>query len=300
MAIDDPTAIPETPDQIEEYVTAAGQAFDTGDSDRAFTLYWAVIQSDRSGDHRDLILYRMALIEMGRGNPEEAYRLAHSSHHPGAADLVRSADNATPDQAVDPNRVPATAEEAHDYTVQADHAVQTGDLATALALYGMIVQCTDLSPNGKASAEVAYAELLHRSGRDEEARQWVEAAVGLAEGDYATRARSLIATLGGPHVTDDNPYDTEGSRALLAGIEFFQSGVSDMARAELTTALNSDTSTAQDKGRAAYYLGSMDHHAGHFATARDLLHQAQRDAPAPEQAWAADMLTWEWQESAQP
>lgn len=300
MAIPDPTAIPESDEQVEEYLTAAGQAFDTGDSDRAFTLYWSAYQSERTGSHKGLVLYRMALIEMGRGNPDEAYRMAFLSDHPGAADLLRSADNATPDQAVDPNRIPATAEEALDYIRQADHAAETGDNATALALYSMIVQCPDLSPTGRANSQVAYADLLHRMNRDAEARQWLEAGISLADGDQLTRARALLAELGGAHVTDDNPYETEGSRALLAGIQFFQSGVGDMARTELTTALTIDSSTDQDKGRAAYYLGVLDHQERHFGTARDHLHHAQRDAPDPEKTWATDMLGWEWQEEPRP
>lgn len=300
MAIPDPTAIPESDEQVEEYLAAAEQAFDTGDSERAFTLYWAAYQSERTGSQKGLVLYRMALIEMGRGNHDEAYRLAFLSDHPSAVDLRRSADNATPDQAVDPHRIPATAEEALDYIRQGDHAVETGDNATALALYSMIVQCPDLSPNGRANSQVVYAEVLHRMNRDDEARQWLEAGISLADGDHATRARTLLTELGGAHVTDDNPYETEGSRAMIAGIEFFQSGVRDMARVELTTALTIDSSTSEDKGRAAYYLGVLDHQERHFATARDHLHHAQRDAPEPEKGWATDMLSWEWQEETQP
>ena len=297
MTIEDPTAIPENDDQFKEYLEAAGQAFEHDDNDRARTLYHALSQSHYDGPDFPLVAYRLAVIHLAAGETDDAYRWARQSTHPGAADLLRSIDNATPDEPVDPNRVPETFEEATSYVVQAQHAFDTGDLATAEALYGVLVQCTALPPGGLGHCQIRYGAILIQQGRNDDARAWIESGLPVADATYAAEARRLLQQIG-IHVSDGgNPYETEGSKHLVDGITAFERGDGAAAQQELLAAYQSDSSTSEDRARAAYYLGSMAVAAHDYDTARTYLDEAAASAPATEQAWAAQLLASRWQEA---
>lgn len=297
MTIEDPTAIPETAEACDEYVAEADVAWQAENPELAQKLYMALFSASYDGSARDLMSYRLALIFTNQGNTSEAYRFAQLSHHPGAADLLRSIDNATPDLAVDPNRVPETSEEAQSYWSQAVAALDSNDNATAAALFEVLANCEAISISARGIAHIKLGTVLHRQGHDDAARKWAEAGLPLVvSGDGAEEARTLLRTLG-VQVVDDNPYETEGSLALIAGIEAYERGESAAARASLETALASTSSTSEDKGRAAYYLGAIAYYDHDFAVARTHLHQARTDAPAAERAWAAEMLEWRWQET---
>jgi hypothetical protein len=118
----------------------------------------------------------------------------------------------------------------------------------------------------------------------------------VADEFFANEARTLLKQMG-VVVDDGNPYETEGSKHLLDGIAAFERGDGATAQQELLAAYQSDTSTAEDKGRAAYYLGSMAFAAHDYDTARTYLHQAASDGPSAEQQWASDLLASRWQEA---
>jgi hypothetical protein len=80
MTIADPRAIPETEHDAHEYVTEADQAWDSGDSERAYALYHAVFQSHFAARHqRSVAAYRCGLTKLNEGDTEMAHEFLNAS-----------------------------------------------------------------------------------------------------------------------------------------------------------------------------------------------------------------------------
>jgi hypothetical protein len=297
MAIDDPTAIPETAEAVVEYLKEADEAFQREDNDAARPLYYSALQSAQlSATDNSRVNHRLALIHLAAGETEEAFRFAHASREPGRDDILRALDGATADAAVDPSEIPQTFEEMERYWNAALAARNNSDQSTEEALLRAVASSPAASPGDVAHASVRVAQLAQAAGRTDEAHAWADSALANASGDDdRSAALAVLQATGGP-APDSNPYETAGSRQLMAGLAAWEAGDQATARTAFDAVLAATDVTSGDQGRAAFYLGSMAYHAKDFDTARTHLHRARDNADDPEKAWAIEMLEWRWQE----
>jgi tetratricopeptide (TPR) repeat protein len=298
MAIDDPTAIPQSPEQRTEYMQEADRLWHDNRTEEAHTLYRAVFASISGTAESSLAAHRLALYLQTTGDIDGALGFLESSNEPGKDDLVVALRAQMPDQAVDPSSPPQTMEACERYLDSISDALERGDWTTVDALV-LAFQDTpvDVGVGRHAVAQAARGRALVHLGRNDEARTALEYAVANTNSTIVvTQAREALQQIG-VHVDDgDNPYQTADSELLLAGIAAFEQGDEFVAMTELQSVVDSTDAGATDKGRAHFYLGSMAYHGKKFDEARTHLHAAQNDAPDPEKGWAADMLSWRWQE----
>ena len=299
MAIDDPTAIPQTADQITEYMHEADRLWNDSRTAEAYTLYRSVIAGISNTPESSIASYRVALYLQSAGDIDGALNFAEITNEPGKNDLQIALRAAMPDQAVDPSNPPQTAEACERYLESIDNAFERGDWTTVEALCLAYQQTSvDVGIGRHAVCQTYRGVALVHLGRNDEARPVLEYVLANSNSvQRLTQARAALQQIG-VHVDDGgNPYQTDDSQLLLAGIAAFESGDQVAAMAELQLVVDSNDAGPTDKGRAHFYLGSMAYHNKRFDEARTHLHTAQTDAPDPEKAWAIDMLSWRWQET---
>ncbi len=298
MAIDDPTAIPQSPEQRTEYMQEADRLWNDNRTEEAHTLYRSVFGSISGTPETSLSAHRLALYLQSIGDTDGALGFLESSNEPGKHDLEIALRAAMPDQAVDPSNPPQTTEACERYLESINDAFDRSDWTTVEALV-LAYQDTpvDVGIGRHAVAQTYRGVALVHLGRNDEARPVLEYV--LANSNSPTRlkqARDALLQIGVQVDDGGNPYQTDDSELLLAGIAAFEHGDELVAMTELQSVVDSDAAGATDKGRAHFYLGSMAYHNRKFEEARTHLHAAQQDAPDPERGWAADMLSWRWQE----
>ena len=297
MAIEDPTAIPQTIEQITEYMKEADTLWNDSRTEEAHVLYRSVFNSTQ-GPEGSLAGYRLALYLQSVGDLDGALNFVTYTNEPGTRDLEIALRAAMPDQPVDPSEVPETAEACERYMQSITSAFERSDWTTVDALVQAYQQTTvDIGIGRHAAAQLWRGLSLVHLGRNDEARPVLEYVLAnSASEDYLAKAHDAMQQIG-IHVDDGgNPYETEDSKHLLDGIAAFERGDESTAITELTTVVNSNEAGASDKGRAHFYLGSMAYHSHLLEEARGHLHTAEADAPDPEKGWAIDMLSWRWQE----
>ena len=298
MAIDDPTAIPQTDEQITEYMHEADRLWTDGRTEEAHTLYRSVVGSRSGTPEFSLAAYRLALYLQTTGDIDGALNFLELTHEPGKQDLEVALRAQMPDQAVDPSNPPTTTEACERYLDSINDAFERSDWTTVDALV-LAYQATpvDIGIGRHAVAQMYRGVALVHLGRNDEARPALEYVLANSNSEtYVKQAREALLQIG-VHVDDGgNPYQTDDSELLLAGIAAFEQGDELVAMTELQSVVDSDAAGATDKGRAHFYLGSMAYHSRKFDEARTHLHTAQADAPDPERGWATDMLAWRWQE----
>ena len=297
MAIDDPTAIPQTPEQITEYMHEADRLWNDSRTEEAHVLYRSVYNGT-TGPESSLAGYRLALYLQTIGDIDGALSFVEGSKEPGTHDLEIALRAAMPDQAVDPSEVPQTAEACDHYEHSTIDAFGRSDWTTVEALCLAYQQTSvDVGIGRHAGNQMYRGIALMHLGRNDEARPALEYAIANSASDITVaKARKALQQIG-VHVQDgDNPYQTDDSEMLLAGIAAFEQGDSLVAMTALQSVVDSDSAGATDKGRAHFYLGSIAYHGHRFDEARTHLHTAEADAPDPEKGWATDMLSWRWQE----
>ena len=298
MAIDDPTAIPQTDEQRTQYMYEADRLWDDSRTEEAHTLYRSVFSSISNTPEASLAAHRLALYSQSIGDVDGALGFLESSNEPGKHDLEIALRAAMPDQAVDPSNPPQTTEACERYLESIHDAFDRSDWTTVEALV-LAYQDTpvDVGIGRHAVAQTYRGVALVHLGRNDEARPVLEYV--LANSNSETRlkqAREALQQIG-VHVDDGgNPYQTDDSELLLAGIAAFEQGDELVAMTELQAVVDSDAAGETDKGRAHFYLGSLAYHSRKFDDARAHLHTAETDAPDPERGWAVDMLAWRWQE----
>jgi tetratricopeptide (TPR) repeat protein len=298
MAIDDPTAIPQGADQITEYMHEADRLWNDTRTEEAYTLYRSVNASASGTAESSLAAFRVALYLQSIGDIDGALDALEITHEPGKHDLEIALRAAMPDQAVDPSSPPQTAEACERYLESIDSAFDRSDWTTVDALCLAYQQTpVDVGIGRHAVCQTYRGVALVHLGRNDEARPVLEYVLANSNSEQRlTQARAALQQIG-IHVDDGgNPYQTDDSELLLAGIAAFESGDQLAAMSELQLVVDSDAAGATDKGRAHFYLGSMAYHNNKFDEARTHLHTAEADAPDPEKGWATDMLSWRWQE----
>jgi tetratricopeptide (TPR) repeat protein len=298
MAIDDPTAIPQSPEQITEYMQAADRLWNDSRTEEAHVLYRSVFAAVSNTPEASLASYRLALYLQTTGDIDGALLFLAGSDEPGKHDLEVALRAQMPDQVVDPSQPPETAEACERYMESITSAFERSDWTTVEALCGAYQQTTvDVGLGRHAVCQGYLGVALVHLGRNDEARTALEYVLANSRSDIQLKqARDALMQIG-VHVQDgDNPYQTDDSELLLAGIAAFESGDQLAAMSELQLVVDSDAAGATDKGRAHFYLGSMAYHSQRYDEARNHLHIAETDAPDPERGWAVDMLAWRWQE----
>lgn len=296
MAIPDVHAIPETADACTEYQTEADHAWDSGDTDHAWDVYRSLFEShaksDAQGSHA---AHRLALIAVNRGETDVAWNYAGYSHEPGVEDLKRSLDNATPnDPTPDPDVVPATMEQSDDWWTAGIAAKNAGDWDLMRRFFTSVSMSTCNPPNVIAKAEVLVGDALHEQGDVATARQWYEHALPNLDDPAAIEiARQRLMDVG---VVAHADHSSPAAQQVVDGVEAYELGDGARARTALEAALHLE-GPAEVKGRAHYYLGAMDYQEKKYADARNHVEAAATSAPDPERGWAADMLTWHYDES---
>jgi tetratricopeptide (TPR) repeat protein len=298
MAIDDPTALPQSNAQITEYMKEAEQFWNDNRTEEAHVLYRSVFNASE-GSEASLAGYRVALYLQTTGDIDGALNFVKYTHEPGTHDLEIALRAAMPDQAVDPSEPPQTAEACERYEQSILNAAERSDWTTVEALT-LAYQETqvDIGIGRHASNQLYRGLSLMHLGRNDEARPALEYALANSGGDnFVARAREALKQIG-VHVDDGgNPYETEDSKHLLAGIAAFEGGDEAKALSELHIVVNSGDAGPSDRARAHFYLGSMAYHKNSFQEARGHIETAASDAPDPEQGWAKEMLSWRWQEN---
>ena len=298
MAIDDPTAIPETVERIAEYMQEADRLWNDSRTEEAHVLYRSVFNCTLSNDSSSLAGYRLALYLQSIGDVDGALNFVAYTNEPGTRDLETALRAAMPDQPVDPSEVPATAEACERYLQSIVDAFGRSDWTTVESLVLAYQQTSvDVGVGRHATAQTYRGVALVHLGRNDEARPVLEYVLANSNNeDRLAEARAALKQIGIQIDDQGNPYETHDSQSLLIGIAAFESGDQSAATTNLQSVVDSSDAGAQDKGRAHFYLGSMAYHARRFDEARTHLHAAQTDAPSPEQEWAVDMLSWRWQE----
>jgi tetratricopeptide (TPR) repeat protein len=299
MAIADPTALPEGPEQLAEYMSEADRLWNDNRTDEAYTLYRSVRASTTDTTQASLAGYRMGLYLQTIGDIDGALLAIQYSNEPGTHDLEVALRASMPDQAVDPSEIPQTGEACERYMDSIIDAFERGDWTTVDALCLAYQQTSVEVGVGRHAVCQTYRGIaLTHLGRNDEAREALEYAVANGNSEhFLPLAREALQQIGVQVQDGGNPYQTADSQQLLAGIAAFESDDQQAAATALKSVVDSTTAGPIDKGRAHFYLGSMAYHAGRHDEARTHLHAAESDAPDPEQGWARDMLSWRWQEN---
>jgi tetratricopeptide (TPR) repeat protein len=298
MSIPDPHAVPESEQDVHEYVAEADHAWDSGDTVLAGELYWSIVNAHvATAAQHSHANYRAGMIAMQDGETDRALLALNASHEPGAAELAKSLINATHDDPTpSPNAVPQSQEQWAAWSAAAEAAARANDYELAMGLFMSAAQATDVaSPEQIGVAEVNTGVSASRLGHNDVALQWIELGLPKLSDDepIVATAREMIHRLGGAReaAADQSPAAVQ----LAAGIEAYENGDAHGARAALEAVLHTD---APDdvKGRAHYYLGTMEYQAHQYAAARDHIDAAVHAASEPERSWAEAALQWRWDE----
>jgi tetratricopeptide (TPR) repeat protein len=301
MAIDDPTAIPETTERVTEYMQEADRLWNDSRTEDAHTIYRSVFNCPLANRRESSLSgYRLALYLQTIGDIDGALGFVAYTDEPGTHDLEIALRAAMPDQPVDPSEIPQTMEACERYAQSIVNAMAQSDWTTVDALTLAYQQTSvDLGVGRHAINQTYRGVALMHLGNNDEARAALEYAIANSvDADRLAQAHAALQQIGIQVDDGGNPYETPDSQALLAGIAAFEGGDEAGAATQLQTVVDSSDAGASDKGRAHFYLGSMAYHAHRFDEARTHLHVAETDAPDPEKSWAVDMLSWRWQEES--
>ena len=299
MTIADVHAIPETADACVEYLTEADQAWNDGDEAHAWDVYRSLFESKVKTDAQEShVAHRLALIAINRRDPDSAWNYIAYSKEPGADEIRHSLDNATPnDPAVDPDTPPATVEQTDDWWTAGVKANHDNDWGLAARIWASIAASTCNPPNVIAKAEVQLGDAIHQLGDGGTARQWYEKALPNLDDQAAIDiARQKLLDVG-VHSTAD--HSSPAAEQVVIGVDAYQQGNAAPARTAFEAALHL-AGPDDVKGRAHYYLGAMDYQEKKYADARNHIEAAAQTASDPEKGWAADMLTWHYDERGAP
>jgi tetratricopeptide (TPR) repeat protein len=299
MAIPDPYAIPEDAQTCEEYLHEGDAAWDAGNNDQAYDLYYSLRQSQFApAAAYDHATYRLGLIAQTRGDTDLAVQFFTSSQAPGSAEALHALTNVTTnDPTPDPDVIPSTAEQLLAYIDDGYKAGQGGDWQRCLGIYLAATQSPVAAPTQIGMSYYQCGVASEYLGDQEGAMRYYEQALPMMPDDEnAAHARNRIAQLGGAQVaaTGTTPSETQ----VAAGIQAYENGDAHAAHEALQAALHLEGPDDQ-KARARYYLAAMDYQNGHYADARNHVEAAVGNAPEPEKSWAEAMLHWRWEEEPQ-
>ncbi|MEP7203047.1 MAG: hypothetical protein ABI894_10580 [Ilumatobacteraceae bacterium] len=191
MAIDDPTAIPETVERIVEYMQEADRLWNDNRTEEAHTYYRSVFNCPVNHDHSSLAGYRLALYLQTTGDIDGALGFVTYSTEPGTQDLEIALRASMPDQPVDPSEVPGTMEACERYLESIESAFGRSDWTTVDSLVLAYQQTSvDIGVGRHATAQARRGVALVHLGRNDEARPVLEYV--LANSNSDERRRTLV------------------------------------------------------------------------------------------------------------
>jgi len=308
MAITDPTAIPETTDAIEEYLTAADAAWGSGDQDGAAVLYWSATSSSIGFDEKRFAeaYYRLGLHAEAQGDHTRAASCFNWASQQGHADATQKyAEYQATAQHTDvvADTPPQDAAEVERYATMAMHAFDGGDWERAYQLYDAIYQSPALMPANKAHAALRLGEICRQWGSHDQAYAFFEEAASMGVGDSRDKAAAYLAEYQKEN-TDNSGLSTsagidsaETAAPYVDGLATaYEQGNTTLTTSYATLVHESGGASAEQKATAAYYLGRLAYDRDDYDTARIYIREARDGAADPQRGWAAEMLQSYWQE----
>ena len=306
--ITDPTAIPETEDDVREYEKELQSV--GGDWPRVEPLARALSQSDVASREVRAMAYSAlgnALENTGRSDEAiDAYRGAVLMGDASAQALVDSLVAGEHRDPVEAEHIPQNEAEAGEYIRMAGAAREAGDWERADQLYSAVYKSSSNTAEQRGQAALGIGDaLMHRNSLDA-AMQYLQEASQI--GDDNIRALAL-QKIGEIRMADDNvdlgtevassaAIDSEEKAAtmLQAGVDRYEVSDNDGAKARFEAVRASSAASAQQKGYAAYFLATMAWYAGDYDVARVQFREARDNADSATADLAREMLQSHWGE----
>jgi tetratricopeptide (TPR) repeat protein len=306
--INDPTAIPETADEATEYEQALQAA--GGDWPKVEPLARSLSQADVATRAQRATAYSAlgnALEATNRSDEAiDAYRRAVQMGDASAqvmADALLKAEHQDP---VEQAHIPQNEAEADEYFRLAKAAMDAGDWERADQLFTALYQSPANSAEQRGQAAFGLGTVLkHRNAMDAAMQYFQEAS---QIGDDGVRNAAMTA-LGEIRVGDDNvalgsevpssaAIDSAEAAAtmLQAGVDRYEVSDAPGAKARFEAVHASSSSTAQQRGYAAYYLAVMAWNEGDYDVARVQFREAKDNADGSTAELAGQMLQSHWGE----
>ena len=306
--ITDPTAIPETEDDVREYEKELQSV--GGVWDKVEPLARALSQSDvASREVRGMAYSALgnALENTGRSDEAiDAYRGAVQMGDASAQALVDTLVAGEHRDPVEADHIPQNEAEAGEYIRLAGAARQAGDWERADQLYSAVYKSSSNTAEQRGQAALGIGDaLMHRNSLDA-AMQYLQEASQI--GDDNIRALAL-QKIGEIRMADDNvdlgtevpssaAIDSEEKAAtmLQAGVDRYEVSDNDGAKARFEAVRAASAASAQQKGYAAYFLATMAWYAGDYDVARVQFREARDTADTATADLAREMLQTHWGE----
>jgi tetratricopeptide (TPR) repeat protein len=306
--ITDPTAIPETEDDVKEYEKELQSV--GGDWPKVEPLARALSQSDVASREVRAMAYSAlgnALENTGRSDEAiDAYRGAVQMGDASAQALVDSLVAGEHRDPVEAEHIPQNEAEAGEYIRMAGAAREAGDWERADQLYSAVYMSSSNTAEQRGQAALGIGDaLMHRNSLDA-AMQYLQEASQI--GDDNIRALAL-QKIGEIRMADDNvdlgtevapsaAIDSEEKAAtmLQAGVDRYEVSDNDGAKARFEAVRASSAASAQQKGYAAYFLATMAWYAGDYDVARVQFREARDNADSATADLAREMLQTHWGE----
>jgi tetratricopeptide (TPR) repeat protein len=306
--ITDPTAIPETEDDVKEYEKELQSV--GGDWPKVEPLARALSQSDVASREVRAMAYSAlgnALENTGRSDEAiDAYRGAVQMGDASAQALVDSLVAGEHRDPVEAEHIPQNEAEAGEYIRMAGAAREAGDWERADQLYSAVYKSSSNTAEQRGQAALGIGDaLMHRNSLDA-AMQYLQEASQI--GDDNIRALAL-QKIGEIRMADDNvdlgtevapsaAIDSEEKAVtmLQAGVDRYEVSDNDGAKARFEAVRASSSASAQQKGYAAYFLATMAWYAGDYDVARVQFREARDNADSATADLAREMLQTHWGE----
>ena len=306
--ITDPTAIPETEDDVKEYEKELQSV--GGDWPRVEPLARALSQSDVASREVRAMAYSAlgnALENTGRSDEAiDAYRGAVQMGDASAQALVDTLVAGEHRDPVEADHIPQNEAEASEYIRLAGKAREAGDWERADQLYSAVYKSSSNTAEQRGQAALGIGDaLMHRNSLDA-AMQYLQEASQI--GDDTIRALAL-QKIGEIRMADDNVdlgtevassavIDSEEKAAtmLQAGVDRYEVSDNGGAKARFEAVRAASAASAQQKGYAAYFLATMAWYAGDYDVARVQFREARDNADSATADLAREMLQTHWGE----
>jgi tetratricopeptide (TPR) repeat protein len=308
--IADPSAIPETDDDVTEYLGAMEQAFSAGDLAAATVLARALGEAHVAPETiraRAFMVLGQCLEHDGQLDPAvDAYGRAGNHGDPdgtAAADRIRTGEQAG---LVEAARTPQNEAEAVKYLEAANAARHAGDWERAYELYLALHDANVSDATQKAQAAYGLGLALKAMGSHDAAYQYFREASEGGDSAVTTAALSELQSYNQQDGTTDAGLDHPSSAALTtpeavaemlqAAIDRYDTNDAAGAEARFTAVHGSSAASAEQKGYAAYYLGVLAWHGNNYDVARVHFREAKASADSDTAGMAGQMLQQHWGE----
>lgn len=306
--ITDPTAIPETEDDVKEYEKELQSV--GGDWPKVEPLARALSQSDVASREVRAMAYSAlgnALENTGRSDEAiDAYRRAIDMGDKSAQALVDALMKAESREPVEEAHIPQNEAEAEEYMRLAGAAREAGDWERADQLYSALYQSPANSAEQRGQAAYGLGLTLRHRNAGDAAMQYLQEASQIGNDMIRAAALEQIREIRmgddnvnlGTEVAPSAAIDSEEAAAtmLQAGVDRYEVSDNDGAKARFEAVHASSAASAQQKGYAAYYLATMAWYAGDYDVARVQFREARDNADSATAELAREMLQSHWGE----